>query len=54
MFEKQPAEFTQYTRFQHFTRCVHQKFCCAFTRMLVVNKEKSTESITKHFPLGII
>ena len=40
MFEKQPAEFTQYTRFQHFTRCVHQKFCCAFTRMLAVKQGK--------------
>ena len=38
--KKQPAEFTQYTRFQHFTRCVHQKFCCAFTRMLAVKQGK--------------
>ena len=36
----QPAEFTQYTRFQHFTRCVHEKFCCAFTSILAVKQGK--------------
>ena len=46
----QPAEFTQYTKFQHFTRCVHPKFCCAFTSILAVKQGKIDWIDNETFP----
>ena len=47
----QPAEFTQYIKFQHFTRCVHQKFCCAFTSILAVKQGKIDWIDHETFPI---